>query len=65
MDAKIRVVWLVVECPHCNSPQTVRKQVLDNKVLNIIKPRYHICELCGEGYFLVMEVWEEKSLSSV
>ena len=33
MDAKIRVVWLVVECPHCNSPQVIRKHVLDNKVL--------------------------------
>jgi len=60
MDAKIRMVWLVVECPHCSCPQTVRKQVLDNKVINIIKTRYHICEICGEGYFLEMEQWEDE-----
>ncbi len=52
MDAKVRGLWLVVECPYCNSPQVMRKHVMDNSVANILKIRYEECDSCGEGFFV-------------
>jgi hypothetical protein len=55
MDGKIRELWLIIECPHCMSPQTVRKHVHNNKVANIIKPRYEECAKCFGNIFLKLE----------
>ena len=52
MDAKVRGLWLVVECPYCNSPQVMRKHVMDNTVASILKQRYEVCEECGKGFFV-------------
>ena len=52
MNAKVRGLWLLVECPHCNCPQILRKYVMDNSVSNLLQPRYETCEECGEGYFV-------------
>ena len=52
MIAKIRGLWLLVECPYCSSPQVMRKHVLDNSVINLLKTRYETCESCGEGFFV-------------
>ena len=57
MDAKVRGLWLLVECPFCNSPQVLRKYVRDNSISHLMQPRYENCEECGEGYFV--ELTEE------
>lgn len=58
MDAKVRGLWLLVECPYCQAPQVMRKHVMDNSVANILKARYETCETCGEGYFVKLEELE-------
>ena len=57
MIAKVRGLWLLVECPHCNSPNVIRKHVMDNAVVNILKARFEECGDCSEGFFL--ELTEE------
>ena len=52
MNAKVRAIWLLVECPYCQAPQVMRKHVLDNTVACILKRRYEICDECGKGYFV-------------
>jgi Zn ribbon nucleic-acid-binding protein len=55
MDAKIKGVWLIAECPYCNAPQTINKWVKDNSVLNLLKARYQECTACGEGIFITLK----------
>ena len=52
INAKVRGLWLLVECPHCGFPQVLRKHVRDNSVTNLLRPRYDTCEECVEGYFV-------------
>ena len=52
MNAKVRAIWLLVECPYCHAPQVMRKHVMDNTVSSILKMRYEACDECGEGYFV-------------
>jgi hypothetical protein len=59
LKAKVRAVWLIVECPHCMKPQSVRKIVIDNMVIGILKVRYETCEFCDEGFFIELEGSEE------
>lgn len=55
MDAKVRGIWLVVECPHCNKPQVLFKHVLDNTVDAIMKIRYFSCEYCDKNCFVELK----------
>ena len=52
MDGKVKGLWLIVECPYCHAPQVMRKHVMDNSVVNLLKKRYETCETCGEGFFV-------------
>jgi ribosomal protein S27E len=58
MNANVRGIWMIVECPHCLKPQILYKHVLDNKVVNIMKPRYFDCEFCGNNCFIHLEEME-------
>ena len=58
MDAKIKGLYFIVECPHCLKPQVLFKHVLDNMLMNIMKPRYFSCEFCGENCFIQLEEME-------
>lgn len=58
MNAKVRGIWLLVECPFCYSPQVMRKHVMDNTVASILKKRYEVCDECGEGYFVELTEME-------
>jgi hypothetical protein len=40
-------------------PQSVRKIVIDNMVIGILKVRYETCEFCDEGFFIELEGSEE------
>jgi len=52
MNARVKALWLIVECPDCLKPQTVVKQVIENTVVNILKIRYLTCEFCDGNYFI-------------
>ncbi len=52
MKANVKGLWLLVECPHCNSPNVIRKHIADNAVVNILKTRYEECGDCSKGFFL-------------
>ena len=58
MDAKVRGLWLVVECPHCNKPQVIFRYVLDNTVDSITKKRFFSCEYCDENCFIELKETE-------
>ena len=60
MDAKVRGLWLVVECPHCNKPQIFFRYVMDNKVSSITKKRFFNCEYCDENCFIELKDEEYK-----
>ena len=60
MDAKVRGIWLLVECPFCNSPQVMRKHVMDSTVACILKKRYEVCDDCGKGYFVTLTEQESE-----
>ena len=55
MNAKIKGIWMIVECPHCQKPQVIFKLIFDNSVDNILKPRYFECEYCGENCFVELK----------
>ena len=55
MDAKVRELWLIVECPHCLRPQVFRKHVMENTVISLTKTRYMTCEFCGDSFFIELE----------
>ena len=55
MNARIKGLWLIVECPHCLKPQVIQKYVLDNTVDVIIKPRYFSCEHCDGNCFIELK----------
>ena len=55
MDAKVRELWLIVECPKCLRPQVLHKHVMDNKIVNLKQTRYMTCEYCDEGYFVELK----------
>jgi hypothetical protein len=52
MNAKVKEVWLIVECPHCMRPQIVNKFVKGNAVINLTRPRYMSCTICNKNYFV-------------
>jgi hypothetical protein len=58
MIAKVRGLWLLVECPHCNCPNVITKHLMDNAISGILKTRYEECEECGKGFF-----WELTEIS--
>ena len=55
MNAKVIMLWLIVECPGCLRPQTLHKHVLDNTIVNLEKTRYMTCEFCDEGFFVELK----------
>lgn len=55
MNAKIKGIYLIVECPYCHKPQVLFKLVWDNSVDNILKPRYFECEYCNENCFVELK----------
>ena len=55
MDAKVRGLWLLAECPHCNKPQVLFRYVLDNTVDSIMKKRFFNCEHCDENCFIELK----------
>ncbi len=55
MDAKIKGLWLIVECPHCLKPQVLHKLVLDNTVDSIMKRRFFECEYCFSNCFIELK----------
>jgi len=52
MNARVKGIWLIVECPHCLRMQVVNKWVRDNSVINLLKTRYMTCEHCDGAYFV-------------
>ena len=58
MDAKVKGIWLIVECPHCHRVQVVNKWVKDNSVINLMKTRYLNCEHCDGAYFVELKEYE-------
>jgi len=52
MKAKVKELWLIVECPHCLRPQTIFKYVLKDTVVNLFAPRAYQCEMC-DGTFMI------------
>ena len=52
MNAKVKGLWLIVECPHCLKPQTVVKQVVENTIVSILKTRFITCDYCDGNYFI-------------
>lgn len=55
MNAKVRALWLIVECPECHRPQVVHKHVLDNTVVHLLKTRYTTCDNCDKPYFVELK----------
>ena len=52
MNAKVRGIWLLVECPHCLKPQVIFKYVFDNTVDAVMKKRHFNCEHCEQNCFI-------------
>jgi transcription elongation factor Elf1 len=55
MNAKVRELWLIVECPNCQRPQIVNKYVKDNAVIRLLQTRYMTCTMCEKNYFVKLE----------
>jgi len=53
MRANIKEVWVILECPNCNRPQTASFWVTDNNmVLDLSRLRKMECKFCEHGYEL-------------
>ena len=55
MNAKVKGLYLIVECPHCLKPQVLFKLIFDNSVDNILKVRHFNCEYCDENCFVELK----------
>jgi transposase-like protein len=55
VNAKVRELWLIVECPHCMRPQIVNKFVTDNAVVRLLQTRYVECTVCNKNYFVELK----------
>jgi transcription elongation factor Elf1 len=55
MNAIVKELWLIVECPKCMRPQVVNKYVKDNAVINLLRPRYVSCSICSTNFFVELE----------
>lgn len=51
-SAKVRSLWLVVECTHCNAPNVIHKYVKENTAFELLKKRYEVCEYCDKGFYI-------------
>ncbi len=56
MEAKLRAVWIIVECPNCHKPQVIRKWVGDGEVYNFESVRPYECDLCEQHYEVHLQV---------
>ena len=56
MNAKIKELWLIVECPHCKRPHVMNKFVDNNTT--VIKPIDRICEVCFKHFSVDLHVCE-------
>jgi hypothetical protein len=54
MNAKVKELWLIVECPNCLRPQVMNIFVKDNAAINVHRTRYLQC-LCGTNSFVELE----------
>ena len=63
MNAKVIMLWLIVECPGCLRPQTLHKHVLSNAIVNLERTRFMTCEYCDEGFFVELKEMKEKLIS--
>jgi len=50
VNAEIKEVWIILECPHCLKPLTQRKVVRNNKVLFMEYKWEAVCKHCDETY---------------
>lgn len=57
MQAKIKELWLIVECPHCQRPQVKCFGYVDGngKVFNLDEVRILNCKVCAKRYELRFE----------
>ena len=58
MNGKVTGIWLIVECPHCNSPKVVNKWVKDNSAINLLKTRFVTCASCDGSFFVELTEME-------
>jgi transcription elongation factor Elf1 len=58
MNAKVKELWLIVECPDCMRPQVVNKYVKDNAVVRLLQTRYVSCDMCNTNFFVKLEELE-------
>ena len=55
MKAKIKELWLILECPECFRPQVVSRHVTNNAVIHLLKADHIICDLCDKNYFFELD----------
>lgn len=55
MKAKIKELWLIVECPECFRPQVVSRHVSNNAIIHLLKARYIICDRCDKNYYFELD----------
>ena len=57
MDAKIKALWLIVECPHCSAPQTKCRVMHNNSTM--AKPFSMECDMCLKVFVVTPKVNDE------
>ena len=52
MEANVKMVWLVIECPHCHAPQVVNKYIHKNKIYDPFRKMVKTCQFCDKEYYV-------------
>jgi len=55
MQGKLKELWLIMECPNCQRPNTANKYVLDGKILRLLEPMSCNCPICETSYTIVLK----------
>jgi hypothetical protein len=58
MDAAVRALWIVVECPNCHKPQVINRWVEKGVVYDFKTVRSYECDLCDNPYEFHLQVRE-------
>lgn len=60
MEAEAKELWVIVECPHCNRPQTVNRYIKDNQV-RLEDERVITCPICKGISTLTLVEWRPEN----